>query len=127
MNSPADGHTISRLGLALNALVLMRTNFLRGGPIKSSFILQSRTPNPQSRFTLMPTIQVRVKPNARESSLVEGADGVWLAKLKSPPVDGKANSELIALIAERFGCRKADVTIRTGASGRMKLVLIAET
>lgn len=75
----------------------------------------------------MPTIQVRVKPNARESSLVEGisADGtagVWLAKLKSPPVDGKANAELIALVAEHFGCRKADVTIKSGASGRVKLV-----
>ncbi len=74
----------------------------------------------------MPTIQVRVKPNARESSLVEGVDGVWLAKLKCPPVDGKANAELIGLIAAQFGCRKAAVTIRSGASGRIKLVQISE-
>ncbi len=74
----------------------------------------------------MPTISIRVKPNARESSLVEGPDGIWLAKLKSPPVDGKANAELIALVAEKFSCRKADVTIRSGASGRIKLVQIAE-
>lgn len=74
----------------------------------------------------MPTISIRVKPNARESSLVKGTDGIWLAKLKSPPVDGKANTELIALVAEQFGCRKADVTIRSGASGRTKLVQIAE-
>jgi uncharacterized protein (TIGR00251 family) len=69
----------------------------------------------------MKTIQVKVKPNARASSLEE-TDGVWLAQLKSPPVDGKANAELIALVAERFGCRKAQVTIKSGASGRMKLV-----
>jgi len=75
----------------------------------------------------MRTIQVRVKPNARESSLAEGDDGIWLAKLKSPPVDGKANAELIALVAEQFGCRKADVTIRSGASGRMKLVQIGQS
>jgi hypothetical protein len=36
---------------------------------------------------------------------------VWLARLKAPPVDGKANAELVALIAGRFGCRKADVSI----------------
>jgi uncharacterized protein (TIGR00251 family) len=69
------------------------------------------------------TIQVRVKPNARTSSLDE-ADGMWLAQLKSPPVDGKANAELIALVAEKFGCRKAQVTIKAGAGGRMKLVRI---
>ncbi len=72
----------------------------------------------------MPTIQVRVKPNARESSIAEGVNGIWLAKLKSPPVDGKANAELIGLVAEHFGCRKADVTIRSGATGKMKLVQI---
>ncbi|MBS0556506.1 MAG: DUF167 domain-containing protein [Proteobacteria bacterium] len=71
----------------------------------------------------MRTLSVKVKPNARASSLEE-ADGVWLAQLKSPPVDGKANAELIALVAEKFGCRKNQVTIKAGAGGRMKLVCI---
>jgi uncharacterized protein (TIGR00251 family) len=69
-------------------------------------------------------IQVKVTPRARESSLTQAADGTWVAKLKSPPVDGKANAELIALVAEQFGCRKAAVSIKAGASGRMKLVRI---
>lgn len=71
------------------------------------------------------TLQVRVKPNARQSLLVQAEDGSWLAQIKSPPVDGKANAELIALVAETCGCRKAAVSIRSGASGRMKLVDIA--
>ena len=71
----------------------------------------------------MKTLQVKVKPNARASALEE-VGGAWLAQLKSPPVDGKANSELIALVAERFGCRKNQVTIKAGAGGRMKLVQI---
>lgn len=69
-------------------------------------------------------IQVRVKPNARTSTLECDADGVWLAHLKSPPVDGRANAELIALIARHFGCRRSEVSIRSGASGRLKLVRI---
>ena len=73
----------------------------------------------------MKTLSVKVKPNARASSLEE-TDGAWLAQLKSPPVDGKANAELIALIAERFGCRKNQVTIKGGAGGRTKLVRIKE-
>jgi uncharacterized protein (TIGR00251 family) len=71
------------------------------------------------------TLSVKVKPNARASSLVQVEDGTWLATLKSPPVDGKANAELIALIAERFGCAKAAVAIKAGAGGRKKLVRIA--
>jgi len=72
----------------------------------------------------MTTIQVKVKPGSRVSTLEQGSDGVWLAPLKSPPVDGKANAELVGLIADQFGCRKANVTIRSGAGGRMKLIRI---
>lgn len=72
----------------------------------------------------MKTVQVKVKPNARVSSFEQQADGTWLAQLKSPPVDGKANEELIALVARHFGCRKAQVTLRSGASGRMKLLQV---
>jgi hypothetical protein len=69
-------------------------------------------------------IQVKVTPRARVSSLTQAADGTWVAKLKSPPVDGKANAELIALVAEQFGCSRGAVTIKAGAGGRMKLIRI---
>ncbi|MBU6198587.1 MAG: DUF167 domain-containing protein [Xanthomonadaceae bacterium] len=72
----------------------------------------------------MKTLSVKVKPNARASRLEQDRDGSWLAHLKSPPVDGRANAELIALIAARFDCRKAQVSIKSGAGGRMKLVRI---
>jgi uncharacterized protein len=70
------------------------------------------------------TLQIKVKPRARVSDLTRSADGTWVARLKAPPVDGKANEELIALVAEQFRCRKAAVTIKSGASGRMKLVRV---
>jgi dienelactone hydrolase len=38
-------------------------------------------------------LQVRVKPRAAISSLEQIADGTWVAKVKSPPVDGKANAD----------------------------------
>ena len=75
----------------------------------------------------MKTIQVRVKPNARASSLEESSNGIWLARLKSLPIDGKANEELVALVAKCFRCRKSAVSIKSGASGRMKLVRIDST
>lgn len=71
-------------------------------------------------------IQVKVKPNARASSLALQEDGTWLAQLRSAPVDGKANKELIALVAGQFHVSKSSVTIRSGASGRFKLVNIKQ-
>jgi hypothetical protein len=72
----------------------------------------------------MPVIQVKVKPHARASSLERQADGTWLAQIKSPPVDGKANAELIALVARQFGCARAAVSIKVGGASRMKLVTV---
>jgi uncharacterized protein len=69
-------------------------------------------------------VQVKVKPNSRVSLLEQRPDGTWLAQIKSPPVDGKANEELIALIAKHFACHKSEVSIKSGASSRTKLVRI---
>lgn len=70
----------------------------------------------------MRTLKLKVKPGSREDSLTAQDDGTWLARVKAPPVDGKANAAVIALVAAHFGLRKAQVTIKSGASGRMKLV-----
>ena len=75
-------------------------------------------------MTRTTVLRVKVKPRARDSSLVREADGTWTARVKSPPVDGKANAELIALIAGHFRCPKSAVSIKSGASGRTKLVSI---
>lgn len=70
-------------------------------------------------------LQVKVKLRAKVSELTQAADGTWVARLKSPPVDGKANEELVGLVAEAFGCRRAAVVIKAGASGRTKLVKVS--
>lgn len=74
----------------------------------------------------MPILQVKAKPNSRVSRLVCQADGTWLAQLKSAPVDGKANAELIELVAREFGCTKSGVTIKAGAGSRFKRVVVAD-
>ncbi|RZA18107.1 MAG: DUF167 domain-containing protein [Lysobacteraceae bacterium] len=74
----------------------------------------------------MPILQVKAKPNSRVSSLSRQADGTWLAQLKSPPVDGKANAELVELVARQFGCTKSAVAIKTGAGGKLKRVVVPD-
>ena len=70
------------------------------------------------------TIKAKVKPNARASSIVQGEDGLWLAQLKAPPVDGRANEELVAMVARHFACRRSKVSIKSSGASRMKLITI---
>ncbi len=68
--------------------------------------------------------QVKAKPNAKKQELRLEADGSLTAYLKSSPVDGKANDELIQLLAKFFGVSRAKVVIKSGFSSRLKLVEI---
>lgn len=69
-------------------------------------------------------IQVIVKLHASQSQLVLGSDGVWIAKLKSLPVDGKANQELVTLISKHWQVNKRAVKIKSGITSRRKVVEI---
>jgi hypothetical protein len=70
-------------------------------------------------------LDVRVKPGARrDASLTEQPDGTWLAVVNAPPVDGAANEALLRLVAERFGTRRSNVRIKSGAASRRKLIEI---
>ncbi len=71
-------------------------------------------------------LQIKVKPGARLSCLEQTPDGAWVSNIKSPPVDGKANAELVALVAKRFECPRSAVRIKVGSSGRLKLVEVPD-
>lgn len=76
----------------------------------------------------MTSLRIKVKPNARESRLEPPIEGdLWSARLRSPPVDGKANDELIRLVADYFDCARKHVSIRSGAGARIKLIRIDDT
>lgn len=68
--------------------------------------------------------QVKVKPNSKKQSIEERVDGTLKVNLKSPPVDGKANKELIELLAEKFKVQKSQIKIKSGLSSRNKIIQI---
>lgn len=68
--------------------------------------------------------QVKVKPNSKKQAIEELADGSLTVYLKSPPVDGKANQELMELLAQKFDVPKSQIRIKLGLSSRTKLVEI---
>ena len=72
----------------------------------------------------MKIISVKVKPNAKQQRVMQAEDGSLTVHLKSPPIDGKANTELIQLLAKTFGVPKSAIRIKTGAGAKNKLVEI---
>lgn len=68
--------------------------------------------------------QIKVKPNSKQQIIEEALDGSLTVHLKSPPVDGKANKELIEILAKRFDVSKFQIRIKSGLSARNKLVEI---
>jgi uncharacterized protein len=72
----------------------------------------------------MTIFTVKVKPNSKQQSIQEQPDGSLMVHLKSPPVDGKANQELIVLLAKKFNLSKSSIAIKSGFSSRNKLVEI---
>ena len=82
-----------------------------------------------SQPSSMQPLVVRVTPNARKSEILGwGADEkgrpVLMIKLAAPPVDGKANDELLRFLAKSLGCPRSQVHLVRGEGSRQKTVEI---
>ena len=68
------------------------------------------------------TLTVKVVPRAAKPALTVDEDGTLRARLHSPPVEGAANEELIAMLAAAFTLPRRAVSIVGGAQARTKRV-----
>lgn len=68
-------------------------------------------------------VRVSVHPRASQRR-IEDIDGVLRVWLTSAPVEGMANRELIAVVADHFGVAKSRVRIVSGRTSRHKLLEI---
>ena len=69
-------------------------------------------------------IVVKVIPRARKRKIKKQSDGIYKIKVVSPPVDGKANKEVIDIVAKEFGIKTSKVRILRGEKTREKLIEI---
>jgi len=70
-------------------------------------------------------IQVKVKPNSRSEEISREGDS-FIAKVKEPPKEGKANQAVIKLLAEHFGVPQSQVRILSGFRSKNKVVEVEE-
>ena len=69
------------------------------------------------------TIELRVQPRARRTSLEAVGEGLK-ALVTAPPEDGKANDAVIALLSQEWRLPKSAFEVIKGAAARTKTVSV---
>lgn len=67
-------------------------------------------------------LQIKVKPNSKEDKLEYTPEGLLTARIKAPPVDGKANAYLLKYLSKTFGIPKSCIEIVQGESSPLKRI-----
>jgi len=68
-------------------------------------------------------VQVKVKPNSKTEELAQEGDS-FIARVKAPPKEGKANQAVIKLLAQHFNVPRNQVRILSGFKSRNKVIEI---
>jgi hypothetical protein len=72
-------------------------------------------------------LTLRVTPRARKTEFAGVLeDGILRVRVAAPPVEGKANAELLAFLAKVLGVRKGRIEIVVGQRGLDKIVSVLD-
>lgn len=76
------------------------------------------------------TIAVRVRPAARRAQVGGRYDGPFgpavVVAVTAPAVAGRATEAVLVALAGALGLRRGDLSLRTGATGRDKLIAVSD-
>jgi TIGR00251 family protein len=65
-----------------------------------------------------------IQPKSSKNEIVGIHDGKLKIKITAPPVDGKANAELVEFLSDILDIPKRQIEITKGDTGRNKTVII---
>lgn len=69
-------------------------------------------------------LSVKAKPRSSRAGMDGVEEGAVRVRLRSAPVDGKANKELIETVADAFGVAKSRVSFKSGETSKTKRLAI---
>jgi uncharacterized protein (TIGR00251 family) len=70
-------------------------------------------------------IVVQVEPNAARSEVLRFKDGVLHIRIAAPPIEGKANRELMKFLGKILGIGKSNLTIKKGITSKRKIITVS--
>ena len=69
-------------------------------------------------------INVRAAPRSSRAGIDGTLGDALKIRIRSAPVDGKANKELIETLADEFGVAKSSVVFKSGETSKQKRILL---
>lgn len=69
-------------------------------------------------------LNVRAAPRSSRAGLDGTMDDALKVRIRSAPVDGKANKELVEVLADAFGLPKSAITFKGGETSKTKRLLL---
>ncbi len=69
-------------------------------------------------------VSVKIKPNAKKSAVLGFRDNCLVVSVVEQPIEGKANTAMIKLLAKHLGIAKGCITLLKGAKSKLKKVNI---
>ena len=70
-------------------------------------------------------LNVRAQPRSSRAGLDGVVGDAVKVRIRSAPVDGKANKELIETLADAFGIAKSRVAFKSGETSKTKRILLS--
>lgn len=67
-------------------------------------------------------ITVTVSTRSRRPGIEERADGSYLIRVSAPPREGRANEEVVDIIAAHFHVPKSHLRLLRGAGSKRKII-----
>lgn len=72
-------------------------------------------------------LAVQVAPNAKKSEVMAVLEDAIKIRLQAPPLDGRANEELIRFLAHSLGLPKSAIRLTHGQTNKRKLLEISSS
>jgi uncharacterized protein (TIGR00251 family) len=67
-------------------------------------------------------ISVRAKPRSSKAGVEGMKEGALVVRVTAPPIDGKANDEIVEVLAKHFGLKKSDIAWISGERSKNKIL-----
>ncbi|MBF0105492.1 MAG: YggU family protein [Deltaproteobacteria bacterium] len=72
-------------------------------------------------------LTVKITPNSKKSEIMGWEGALLKIKIQAPPLEGKANTELVRFLSKQWGISKSSIHILSGETSRIKTLEIPDT
>ena len=66
--------------------------------------------------------KLRIQPNSKKESFEQMGDGTFKLKIRTPPIEGRANERVIDILSQALDLPKSSIQILSGQKSKTKTI-----